>query len=480
MQAVPPHMTSVDVVACIVVPEPAEPARNAIESRNDRGYDMFKRYVSKLHHRRLMRAAALAALGSVCTPAFAGGIMLYEVGTADVGLASAGYGARAQDASTVLTNPAGMTRLDGTQVLLAGQVMWADTKFSIGTGTSPALGNGDGGYTIGQNGWFPGGGAFASYSASPDLKLGMALTGNFGMPLNYDEGWVGRYYVQEATMLGLSVMPTVAYKLSDKVSVGAGLNAMYGIYKNQVAINNVNPAYGDGQLKMQDETWGWGANVGVLFEPDARTRFGLVWNSQINLDFSSPLEFSNLAPGIQHALNERGLLDASANVGLKVPQGVMLSAYAQTSDRWALLGSVGWQQWSKFGQVQLGIDDVNNPTSVTENLEYEDTWHVAAGAQYRYSEAWLINFGVAYDSGFQPGNIPPLMPTNSAWRFGAGAQQQLDKNAFWGFAAECAYGGNLDVAIYGRPVALGGRGDVIGSFNQAGSIFLAAYYNWKF
>jgi len=441
---------------------------------------MFKSNDSKLHHRRLVRAAVLAALGSVCAPAFAGGIMLYEVGSADVGLASAGYGARAQDASTVLTNPAGLTRLDGTQVLAAGQLMWADVKFSPGSGTSSALGGGDGGYTVGQSGWFPGGGAFASYTASPDLKLGMALTGNFGMPLNYDDGWVGRYYVQKATMLGLSFMPSAAYKINDKVSVGAALNAMYGIYKNQVAINNVNPLYGDGQLKIKDETWGWGANVGVLFEPDARTRFGLVWNSQINLDFSSPLEFSNLAPGIQKILNDRGLLDASMNVGIKVPQGVMLSGYAETSDRWALLGSVGWQQWSKFGQIQLGIDDTLNPTSVAGDLDYKDTWHVAAGAQYRYSEPWLINFGVAYDSAFQSGTISPMMPTNSAWRFGAGAQQQLDRKTFWGFAAEYVYGGTLDTALHGRPVALGGRGDVVGSFNQAGLIFLSAYYNWKF
>jgi long-chain fatty acid transport protein len=434
----------------------------------------------KLRSHSLVRSIVFIAWGSMCTPALAGGISLYEVGSADVGLASAGYGARAQDASTVLTNPAGMTRLDGTQVLAAGQLLWGDVKFSIGSGTSPALGSGDGGYTVGQNGFFVGGGGFATYSVSPDLKLGMALTGNFGLPLNYDDGWVGRYYVQKATMLGLSFMPTAAYKINDKWSVGAGLNAMYGIYKNQVAINNLLPAYGDGQLKMQDETWGWGANVGVLYEFDSRTRVGLVWNSQISLDFNAPLEFSNLAPGLHKLLDDRGLLNASVNVGIKVPQGVMLSVYTEANDRWALLGSVGWQQWSKFGQVQLGIDDVNDPKGVTTNLEYKDTWHVAAGAQYRYSEPWLINFGIAYDSAFQSGNVSPLIPANSAWRFGAGAQQQLDKQAFWGFAAEYAYGGNLDVATYGRPVALGGRGDVVGSFNQAGSIFLAAYYNWKF
>jgi long-subunit fatty acid transport protein len=56
----------------------------------------------------------LGVLGPL--PAMAGGLIAYEVGTADVGLASAGYNARAQDASTVFTNPAGMTRLEGIQL----------------------------------------------------------------------------------------------------------------------------------------------------------------------------------------------------------------------------------------------------------------------------------------------------------------------------------------------------------------------------
>jgi long-chain fatty acid transport protein len=150
--------------------------------------------------RRALRAAAFAALAAGSPSALAGGIILYEVGTADVGLAAAGYGARAQDASTVLTNPAGMTRLDGTQVLAAGQLLWGDVRFSIGGGTSPALGGNNGGHVVGQDGWFLGGGAFTTYRVSPDVTLGFAATGNFGMPLNYDEDWVGRYYVQKATL----------------------------------------------------------------------------------------------------------------------------------------------------------------------------------------------------------------------------------------------------------------------------------------
>ena len=415
-------------------------------------------------------------------PARAGGLILYEFGTADVGLASAGFNVRAQDASTVFTNPAGMTRLDGTQFLGSGQVLWGNTKFSIDSGTSPRLGDGDGGYAVGSDGWFPGGGGFVSYSVSPDFKLGFALTGNFGAALNYDDDWVGRYYVQETTMLGISFLPAIAYKVTDKLSLGAGLNAMYGYYKNEVAINNILPAFGDGSLKLDDSEWGWGANLGLLYEINPDIRLGFTWNSQVNLDFSGPAEFSNLAPGIRTLMNNRGLLNADIDVGLNVPQQAMGSIFAQVNDRWAVLASVGWQQWSKFGQVALGVDDTANPTSVTTDLDFKDTWHGALGAQYRLSQPWLLNFGIAYDSAFQDGSkVSPLLPLNAGWRFGVGAEHQASETFSWGVATEYIYGETLDTNLQGtKPVALGGRGDVVGSYDDISTIILALYGNWKF
>ena len=443
---------------------------------------MTARLFSMAHGARA-RAIVLACSGTLAAgQAVGGGLLLYEVGTADVGLAAAGYGARAQDASTVFTNPAGMTRLDGTQVLVGGQLLWGNTRFSIGSGTSPRLGNEDGGYAIGSDGWFPGGGGFLSYSMSPDLKLGVALTGNFGLGINYDDDWVGRYYTQKATLLGISFVPAVAYRVNDQLSLGASVNAMYGIYKNEVAINNLAPRASDGQLKLDDTDWGWGANLGLLYEVDDRTRLGLTWSSQVDLNFESRTKFSGLGPVLEGLLARRGILDSTVKVGINVPQQVMGSIFTQVDDRWALLGSVGWQQWSKFGQVDIGIDNSANPTSLTTDLDFKDTWHFSAGAQYRVSEPWLINFGIAYDTAFQDSsNISPMLPANSAWRFGAGAQQQLSPSTFWGFAVEYVYGGTLDTELRSRlPVEAGGRGDVVGSFQDTGIIFGAAYFSWKF
>lgn len=433
---------------------------------------------------RLFRSVVVLCAATVATgQAFAGGMIAYELGTADVGLASAGYNARAQDASTVFTNPAGMTRLEGNQALASGQLLWANTRYSIGSGTSPLLGSDNGGYAIGSSGWFPGGGAFFSYSVSPDLKLGFAAAGNFGAPLKYDNDWAGRYYIQSTTLLGVSLLPTVAYRVSDKLSLGAGLNAMYGIYQDQVAINNPIPAFGDGRLKYDDNSWGWGANLGLMYEIDEGTRIGLTWNSQVDLDFKASPEFSNLSPIVASGLNKAGLLNSKLKIGIKVPQQVMASVFAQINPQWAALGSVGWQQWSKFGRINIGIEDTSNPVSLTTDIPFKDTWHLAAGAQYRLSSPWLLNFGIAYDSGFQPNGstVSPLMPLNTAWRFGVGGQQQLSKTSVWGLAAEYIYGGTLKTDLQSTaPVAIGGRGNLIGSYDNTGTLVMSVYGNWKF
>jgi hypothetical protein len=65
-------------------------------------------------------------------------------------------------------------------------------------------------------------------------------------------------------------------------------------------------------------------------------------------------------------------------------------------------------------------------------INFKDTWHVAVGAQYKLSEAYLFNGGVAYDSGFQDNNsVAMALPANAAWRFGIGGEKQESPMYNW-------------------------------------------------
>lgn len=430
--------------------------------------------------RAAVRATAISIGAFAAGNAGAGGIINYEVGSEDLGLAAAGYAARAQDATTVLTNPAGMTRLDGNRIQAGGQALYANIKFSNTSATSAQLGSNDGGYAVGDNGWFPGGGLYMTYSFSPDIKLGFAATGNFGSSLKYNDNWVGRYYAQQATLIGASLLPSIAFRVSDRVSLGASINAMYGYMKNVVAINNVPEALPDGKLVMRDTKWGWGGNIGFLYEATQNTRFGLTYSSQVKLDFSPQAQFSGTGPVLTGKLVARGIQGATVDMGVTVPQQVMASVFHSIDDRWTVLGNLGWQQWSKFGEVEVSVDNTTNPRSLTKQLNFKDTWHAALGAQYRITEPWRVNFGVSYDSAFQSDNVSPLLPTNQSWRFGVGAQNVVDKSFSWGVAGEYIYGGSTDVNKQAVAPGGGGRGNLVGSYDNMSVLYMSVNANWKF
>ena len=129
-----------------------------------------------------------------------------------------------------------MTRLDGAQVMGSGE---GERQLGFPSNRVHRRdGHGKRGPFV-RRGWFLGGAIF-QLQPSPDLKVGL-MTGNFHVPLKYDDNWAGRYYVQEATLVGISFVPAIAYKVTKKLSVGGSVTAMDGIYRNQVAINNAIP-----------------------------------------------------------------------------------------------------------------------------------------------------------------------------------------------------------------------------------------------
>ena len=153
----------------------------------------------------------------------------------------------------------------------------------------------------------PGGSAFYVHSLAPDWKLGLGMYGNFGSVMDNNDDWVGRYNIQDATILGMTLTPALAYKVNDQLSIGAGLNAMYGVFEYEVAVHNALDAIGDGQLDISDSDWGYGANLGVLYEPHPGTRLGLDYTSAIDLDFTDTPDFTNLGPVLDAVLPARSV-----------------------------------------------------------------------------------------------------------------------------------------------------------------------------
>jgi long-chain fatty acid transport protein len=399
--------------------------------------------------------------------------MLYQFGSPDVGYAAAGYAARAQDASTVFTNPAGMSRLESSQFLGGMQALYSDLKFNPNSDTKVPGGGNDGGVAIG---WSPGGSLFVVQKLNQDFSIGFGVLSYFGLSEKFDDNWVGRYYVQKSTLVGMTLTPALSYKVNDWLYLGAGLNIMYGYLSDQAAINNIGDTRPDGQLKYKDDTWGYGANLGILLEPQKGTRFGLTYLSEVKLEFSDVPEFSGLGPGLRAALAAKGLLTSSLDLKMTVPQMLMFSAYHELNSKWAIMGNLGWQDWSRFGKVDVGIN-TSNPTSLTVDSHYKDTWHFALATQYTYSPAWKFSFGIAYDSSAVSDEDRTVsVPIGEIKSFAFGAQYALSPNLTLGAAYQFAWLGDMPVDQNNGSL----MGRVAGEYSNTTFSFFALNLKWTY
>jgi long-chain fatty acid transport protein len=354
--------------------------------------------------------------------AWAGGIMLYEIGTDNAGLANAGAAARAQGPSTIASNPAGMSYLPGTQITAGLQVLYGDLSFDRDSGTNtPGSGSGTALDPM------PGGSFFISHELDEHWSVGFGQYGDFGLAVNYDNDWSGRYFAQNSSLLGLSLVPSVAYRFNEQWSVGLGIKAMYGMLKADTAIDRSPFGFtdrSDGQYKYRDNTWGYGANVGVIYAPQPGTRIGLTYTSQVDLDFKDRLDVKGDGRLLERVNNTDTELD------MKVPQTVTLSLFQQLDRQWALLASANWQDWSEFGDIAVEVDTTAfGAQSTTVDAGFKDTWHLSLGAQYQATEQWLWNVGVAYDSSaVSDSNRSVVVPMSESWRIATGATYALNEN----------------------------------------------------
>jgi len=424
---------------------------------------------------QLIGLATLAL--NVCNPpAFGAGLWLYEMGTPDVGTASAGMASRANDAATAFANPAGMTRLTESQFMAGVQPIYADIKFDTQSAT---FGGGNGGNA---GGIVPTGSLSYVHDVSDDLKLGLTAGSYLGLGIKFDDTWAGRYYVQQEDFATSFLNGSLGYKVNDWLSVGGGLSLVYGQLGVQTNINNERDGLPDGRLKFKDTDTAPGWNAGLLIEPRPGTRVGLTYTSKVDLKYKDHASINGAGPFVSDLLQKAAFQNASSTFDFTLPNQVMLSAYHELTPDLAIMADLGWQNWSQFGQIGLSIDtsdatgtSLSKSTSVDAN--FQDTWHTALGARYRLNPLWSVSTGFAYDSSpVTNSDRSIVLPLDRQYRYALGVQYDWRKNITLGAAYEYMDAGSAPVNQTGGPL----KGDLKGRMKDDVFHILALNVNWKF
>ena len=345
---------------------------------------------------RFLSAAGLLALP---LPALAGGFYLQEQSPKETGRALAGAGAAADDPSAIFFNPAAMTELPGIQAS-AGAIALMASAHQANRGSSrtlpvlspfqpvtsvPVTGN-SGGNPFDKV--IPVPSFYLTGQVTDRLWLGLGVNAPFGLKLDYEPGFFGRYESLYTDLKTYNIQSSAAYKLSDHLSVGGGVDVQYVKVTLTNALPQLSPLIPtDGLARVTGKDWTVGWNAG-LFYTDGATNLGLSYRSGIRHQLQGTQTVSGL---IGFPVNPNGQRDASAPLDL--PDIVTVGFMHRLTPRLRALVSGRWYNWSKF----KGIAITTAAGTTTKELDYRDSYSASLGGEYDVSPALTLRAGTMFD-----------------------------------------------------------------------------------
>ena len=374
-------------------------------------------------------AAALAGFAGGAHPA---GFQLMEQNASGLGNAYSGQAAAAEDASTIFFNPAGMTRLPGKQAVGALNFIKPSAKFTDSGASRDAFnqplgpGGGNGG-DAGDLATVPN--AYLSWQFSPQIWFGLGLSVPFGLKTEYDTTWIGRFQGQLAEVKTIDINPSIACKISDTVSIGAGISYQKGDVK--VKRSTVLGPATEGRVSVDIDDDAFGFNLGVMFNLSPSTRIGLSYRSSMDYDLTGTLVIVPPA-GASSSNNVR--------LDVELPDTWSVALAHQLNPQWEILADATFTNWSKIKSLPLvttstsAIIPVVGFTADTFEFQFKDSYRVGIGANWKWRGDFMWKFGVAYDkSPVEDFYRTVTLPDNDRKWLAVGGKYRMAKQAAMDF-----------------------------------------------
>ena len=361
----------------------------------------------------------LSSLFIASSSAFAGGLDLAEYGTpSSVGTAGVGNLTNTRDATIAMTNPAGMSQIEGDLFSTSVQFLTLDARFED-KGSTNSGGNGG---QLGSTEIMP-----ASYFVSQindQWHWGIGLNSHTGLGMDYNDSWVGRYSIQEVSIATLQLNPSLSYKVNDKLSVGAGLVIDYAMLFIEAGVPKIGS--GEGSVEIEDAHAALGYNLGLMYQATPATRLALTYQSEIEHRFKDHPKHKGTGP-------LAGALLSNVNMDMTMPQMVKAALRHELTEKTAILLSASWKEWSKFGEIPVQIRNADR----NANRNYNDTWGGGIAFEHKLNDKWLLMSGYNYDSSIVDNKHRTAdLPSADMHRFGFGAEYEWAENITVGGAYE--------------------------------------------
>jgi long-chain fatty acid transport protein len=345
--------------------------------------------------------------------------------------------AEAADASTIFANPAGLTRLEGTQ--FSGGITAVVPHSTYDDAGSKRFTGGSTGGVAHQDDYAPGVVAAPSLYFSKKLNdqwaVGLGTFVPYGAKLDYDNNWAGRYALTNIDLKSVTINPSVAFKLSDRHSFGFGIDAEFmkaklgqgvdvpgsvialstspdpAVQARRIALLQAIAAKGgnpaavlsakDAHATMDGKDWGVGFNVGYLFSLTPDTRFGISYRSSIHhkLKGDAVWDFSTVTtdPVVNAVLQTSSRkTNSPALVDIKTPETLSVNVFSQADEKLAVMADLTYSRHSRMDNLNIQFVGTTEGDEVIRQ-QWKNTVRASVGMNYKLNDSWLLRAGLAID-----------------------------------------------------------------------------------
>ncbi|WOE82817.1 outer membrane protein transport protein [Aeromonas veronii] len=419
----------------------------------------------------LIAATIALATGQVHAAAF----QLNEHSASGLGRAYAGEAAIADNASVLARNPAAMTTFDKMAVSVSGTYIKPDVDvdgavYAGANKIAPAS----------ESGIAPAAFVPASYFIQPlndQWAWGIGIFSNYGLSTEYSKTFPAGAGAGDTELMTFNINPNIAYRVNEHFSVGAGINAVYGAAElNRYAglLGPLNPPSQGGPLPtdtrlahLKGDTWGFGWNVGTLYEVNENHRFALTYRSQVDMSFDGDFQGAS-------SLNRT----VDGNLKLDLPAQAEFAGYHRLSPQFAVHYSVNWTDWSAFQELKATSSQCAGGVCLQKDEKFKDSTRYSIGGTWYINPAWEARMGFAYDNTPIEAEYRSLsIPDSDRIWYSAGATYHINTDMSVDFGMAYLDGKEVDVneGLRSHSDSLRWKG------TSHGNAFLAsAQFNMKF
>ena len=382
--------------------------------------------------------AALVAVGLMVSSGFARaqGYAVYEQSACMTGRGGAGVASPCADGSAVYFNPAGLS-FDSTQLGLGATLVSPRAEY-----TSSATGN----ISYLNIKWYPVPNLFFSKPLSKRVAIGIGLFAPYGLTTDWPATSMARFLGYKSMVQGIYTQPTIAFKLSDRVSIGGGVDIAFenlelrqrldlstqtvpgtSLTFRQVGV----PAGTDfADMVVKGNAWHYGFHLGILAKATDRLSFGMRYlKGQKGTVDDGTLEATQIATGTRYDSTLAGLFTAgqklasqTVKTAMPMPDQVVAGVAFQATPKVKVLLDYQFTRWEMFDTLALdgqGVDMV-----VDES--FRNTHGIRLGTEIAVSKRVTVRAGFDGHGPASPiDNVTPNLPEGTRYEFAGGVNLRI-------------------------------------------------------